>query len=140
MAAPLYVPGRRVNCTADEVAAEYFSRGWYAPEPDKTWIEGVEGRLSFSIRRPQNSYVFVCDVSTFVPAGVQSLEIFFNYFRLDYFEFNERTEFAVEIPAELFTLRDCVLSLHCERAMHGWEVNVDDGRRLGVAVHSWMLS
>jgi hypothetical protein len=140
MSAPLYVPGRRVNCTADEIASEYHTRGWSWPEPDRIWIEGVEGRLSFSVRRPQTSYVFVCDVSPFSPAGVQSLELYFNYFRIDYFEIAQRTEIAVELPPELFTLRDSVVSIHCARATVGHEVGVDDERRLGIAFHSWMLS
>jgi hypothetical protein len=76
--APLYVPGRRIICTADEIALEFHSKGWHPPENDRIWIDGVEGELSFTVRRPATAYVFSAEVSPFV-APPHTLEIFFNY-------------------------------------------------------------
>ena len=110
--APLYVPGRRIICTADEIALEFHSKGWHPPENDRIWIDGVEGELSFMVRRPATAYVFSAEVSPFV-APPHTLEIFFNYFRVDYFEITVRGELNIELPAELFILRTCILRLNC---------------------------
>jgi hypothetical protein len=137
--APLYVPGRKIICTTGEIALEFHTRGWYPPESDRIWIDGVEGELRFMVRRPATAYSFSAEVSPFL-APPHSLEIFFNYFRIDYFEVAARGELKVELPAEVFILRTCIIRLHCRTAAVGHTLGLDESRRLGIALHSWMLA
>lgn len=140
MAAPIYVPGRRILCTAADCAPEFHVRGWFPPEPSLTWINGMEGTLCFSIRRPETGYVFTAEVEPFTAAGMQTLEVFFNCFRVAFFEVASRMEIRVDLPAELFILRTSSIVLHCRNAAVGKHVGVSDDRRLGLAVRSWMLA
>jgi hypothetical protein len=98
--APLYVPGRKIICTAEEIALEFHTRGWCAPESDRTWIDGVEGEPRFMVRRPATRYLLSAEVSPFL-APPHSLEIFINYFRVDY----------VEIAAPVFPGREARIGL-----------------------------
>jgi len=137
---PIYVPGRKVVCTTDDIALEFHSRGWFSPEPDRIWIDGVEGELKFMVRRPATSYTFAAEISPFASPPPQSLELFFNYHRVEYFEIAKRGEISVELPAEVFTLRTCIVRLHCRNAISGTSVGIEDPRRLGIALHSWVLT
>ena len=137
--APLYVPGRKIICTAEEIALEFHTRGWCAPESDRIWIDGAEGELRFMVRRPATSYLFSAEVSPFL-APPHSLEIFVNYFRVDYVEIAGRGEVNVELPAELFILRTCIVRLQCRNAVVGHTLGLNESRRLGIALHSWMLT
>jgi hypothetical protein len=139
--APIYVPGQQVLCFAPHPLAPYHVTGWHAPEADFTWIDGLEGVLELSIRRPQNAYTLMLDV---VPNGVagqlQTLEVFVNYFRMGFYEVRRATTVQVELPAEIFTLRRTRISLHCRNAIVPSEHGVaGDLRRLGVAVCSWII-
>lgn len=140
LSALVYVPGRKIVCTAEEIALQFHTKGWCAPERDRIWIDGVEGELSFMVRRPSASYVFTAEVTPFAAKQARSLEIFFNYFRIEYFEISRASEIKVRLPAELFVLRTSVMRLHCRNAVVGTSVGLDDGRRLGIALHSWMLA
>jgi len=139
--APIYVPGQQVLCFAPHTLPPYHVRGWHAPETDFTWIDGLEGVLELSIRRPQSTYTLILDV---VPNGVtdrlQTLEVFVNYFRMAFFEIRDRTTVQVELPTEIFTFRRTRINLHCRNAIVPSEYGVSDFRRLGVAVCSWIIT
>lgn len=139
MPAPIYVPGRQIRCTSDAKIPEFHTRGWYPPEAMQTWIEGVEGEIKFSIRRPEEFYTFRAEVIPFSHGGMQTLEVFFNFFRVGYFEVNELMQINVSLPFELFILRTAQIVLHCKNAMIGTKVGLNDLRRLGIALRSWIV-
>ena len=59
---------------------------------------------------------------------------------MDYFEIAVRGELTVELPAELFILRTCIVRLQCRNAVVGHTLGLNESRRLGIALHSWMLT
>jgi len=93
------------------------------------------------LRRPLSSYTLSLEV---VPNGVggrlQTLEIFFNYFRVGFFEVSEPRTVSVELPAEIFILRKTRIHLHCRNAVTPSEHGIPDDRRLGIAVSGWCIT
>jgi len=138
--APVYVPGQYVICTTPYPRPPYHVDGWYEPEEEFTWIRGGEGVIEMLLRRPLGAYTFTLDV---VPNGVggrlQTLEIFFNYFRVGFFEVTEPRTVSVELPAEIFILRKTRINLHCRNAVTPSEHGIPDDRRLGIAVSGWCI-
>src|SRR3954471_18979911 len=90
---------------------------------------------------PLGAYTFTLDV---VPNGVggrlQTLEIFFNYFRVGFFEVTEPRTVSGELPAEIFILRKTRINLHCRNAVTPSEHGIPDDRRLGIAVSGWCIT
>ena len=135
-----YVPGQYVLCKKPYPLADWHTRGWHAPEQEFTWIDGVEGVIEMVLRRPYRAYTLMLEV---VPNGVgdrlQTLEVFFNYLRVGFFEVPFPATLAIEIPGELFILRKTRISLHCRNAVIGTDHGVADARRLGIAVRGWSI-
>jgi hypothetical protein len=138
--AAVYVPGQYVICSTPYPQPPYHTDGWYEPEEEFTWIRGGEGVIEMLLRRPLGSYIFTLEV---VPNGVggrlQTLEIFFNYFRVGFFEIAEPRTVSVELPAEIFILRKTRINLHCRNAVTPSDHGVPDDRRLGIAVSGWCI-
>jgi hypothetical protein len=139
--AAIYVPGYQVVCMKPHPRPVYHARGWHEPEEEFTWIDGIEGVIEMLIRQPADRYRLTLDV---VPNGVgnllQTLQIFFNGFRVGWFEVPAPARLAVDLPAELFILRKARLRLHCGNAVRGAEFGVTDTRRLGVALRGWCIA
>jgi len=139
--AAVYVPGQYVICTTPYPQPLYHTEGWYEPEEEFTWIRGGEGVIEMLLRRPLGSYLFTLEV---VPNGVgsrlQTLEIFFNYFRVGFFEIGEPRTVSVELPAEIFILRKTRINLHCRNAVTPSDHGIPDDRRLGIAVSGWCIT
>jgi hypothetical protein len=137
----IYVPGHYVLCAQPYPLPAYHTRGWHEPEQDFTWIDGVEGVLEMMLRRPPRSYTLMLEV---VPNGVgnrlQTLEVFFDYLRIGFFEVPSPTTLAIEIPGELFILRKTRINLHCRNAVVGTDHGVADARRLGIAIRGWSIA
>jgi len=138
--APLYAPGHVVHCRAEFAPVHYLAAGWHQPEDYFTWMDGIEAVIRFVVRRPSVGYMLRLDV---VPVGfgevTQTLEVFFNFFRVGYFEIPESKPVSLQLPAELFIMRESTLTLHCREARRGTEFGLGDERRLGIAVSSWVL-
>lgn len=139
--AVIYVPGQYVICTTPYPRPPYHTEGWYEPEEEFTWIRGSEAVIEMLLRRPLGSYTFTLEV---VPNGIggrlQTLEIFFNYFRIGFFEVAKPTTVSVELPAEIFILRKTRINLHCRNAVTPSEHGIADDRRLGIAVSGWCIA
>lgn len=139
--AAVYVPGQYVICTAPYPSPPYHTDGWYEPEEEFTWVRGCEGVIEMFLRPPSTAYTLTLEV---VPNGVgsklQTLEIFFNYFRVGFFEVAEPMTVSVELPAEIFILRKTRINLHCRDAVTPSDHGVSDHRRLGIAVSGWCIS
>jgi hypothetical protein len=139
--AVIYVPGQYVICTTPYPRPPYHTQGWCEPEEEFTWIRGSEAVIEMLLRRPLGSYTFTLEV---VPNGIggrlQTLEIFFNYFRIGFFEVAKPTTVSVELPAEIFILRKTRINLHCRNAVTPSEHGIADDRRLGIAVSGWCIA
>jgi hypothetical protein len=137
----LYVPGHLVLCQAPSPLPAYHTSGWHEPEGEFAWIDGIEGIIEMFVRRPRTNYTLTLDV---VPnqAGPQqqSLEVFFNYFRIGFFEVPEPTTLSLELPWELFLGRRSRLNLHCRNAVADALTDGQNRRRLGIAVRSWLIT
>ncbi len=139
--AAVYIPGSYVACRQPFAKPVYHTEGWHAPEQEFTWIAGLEGTIEMVLRRPHRSYTFTIDVvPNMVGQRLQTMEVFFNYFRVCFFEIPSPTTLTVELPSELFILRTPRISLHCRQAISGTAHGVPDARRLGVAVRGWRIS
>ena len=140
-AGAVYVPGQYVICTTPYPRPPYHTEGWYDPEEEFTWIRGIEGVIEMLLRRPSGMYTFTLEV---VPNGVggklQTLEIFFNYFRVGLFEVARATTVSVELPAEIFILRKTRINLVCRNAVTPSDHGIPDDRRLGIAVCAWCIA
>jgi hypothetical protein len=139
MSTPIYVPGREIRCTTDDNGYEFHVRGWSAPESEQTWIDGIEGELQFKIKRPEEFYTFRADIVPLKSRGVQTLDVYFNYFRVGFFECPEAMSISIHLPFELFIFRTARVIFHCRNAVVGHEVGIDDRRRLGIALRSWVI-
>ena len=139
--AAVYAPGQYVICTKPYPSPVYHVRGWHEPEEKFTWICGISGTIEMLIPRPNDAYRLMLDV---VPNGIgprrQALEVFFNCFRVGYFEVPAPRTLPIELPAELFILRNSRIDLFCEHAVCGTDLGLRDSRRLGIAVRSWCIS
>ncbi len=113
----IYVFGHVVVCAKPLPLAPYHTRGWHEPEHEFTWIDGVEGVLELLVRRPSGACQLDLHVIPHVVAGrPQTLEVYFNYFRLGRFEIPGPTTLSVELPSELFILQKTRINLHCPDA------------------------
>ena len=140
-AAAVYVPGQYVICSAPYPRPPYHSQGWYDPEEEFTWIRGAEGVIEMFLRPPSTAYTLTLEVvPNRIDSKLQTLEIFFNYFRVGFFEVAEPMTVSVELPAEIFTLRKTRINLHCRNAVTPSDHGVADNRRLGIAVSGWCIS
>ena len=140
-AGAVYVPGQYVICTMPYPRPPYHSEGWYDPEEEFTWIRGIEAVIEMLLRRPAGMYTFTLEV---VPNGVggklQTLEIFFNYFRVGLFEVARAMTVSVELPAEIFILRKTRINLVCRNAVTPSDHGIPDDRRLGIAIRGWCIA
>jgi hypothetical protein len=135
-----YVPGHYVICTMPYPRPAYHVRGWHEPEDDFTWIRGIEGIIEMTIRRPHTAYTFMLEVFPNQFAGrTQTLEVFFNHFRVGFFEVPAPTTLSVELPAELFTRRKAQINLHCRFAEMANCPSAADRRRIGIALRGWCI-
>jgi hypothetical protein len=138
--AETYIPGQYVICRAAFPKPVYHTSGWHDPEPDFTWIAGIEAVIEMAIRRPPHAYTFILDV---MPNGVgdrpQTLQVFVNYLCVGLFEVTDPQTITVALPSDVFFLRKTRINLHCRQAVVGTEFGVPDARRLGIAVRSWCI-
>jgi len=140
MAAPLYAPGYLVECTRADFPAKYHVKGWHAPEEKFTWINGTEADIEMMIRRPATRYTLKFDVHPYNgPHTIHTLQVFFNYFRVGGFEIQHQSHLEVDLPAELFILPVSKLTFYCPTALTGTSIGESDSRRLGIAMHSWVI-
>ena len=131
-------PGTTSSACSPFPPPAFHVRGRHAPEPEFPWISGTEATIEMLIRRPSDHYRLVLDV---VPNGVggrlQTLEVFFNGFRMAYFEVPIATSLSMELPAELFNSRVARFNLRCENAV---SFCAADPRKLGIAVAGWCIA
>jgi hypothetical protein len=139
--AAVYVPGQYISCAVPSPLPAYHIKGWHQPEDDFTWIDGIEGVLELTLRRPISSYTLKLDIVPNNAGGrLQTLEIFVNFFRMGFFEVDARMLLSLELPNEIFVMRKTRIVLHCRNAMKRSELGSKDTRRLGIAVCGWCIS
>ena len=119
-------------------AGPFQGQGWSdSPDEHSTWTVGPEADLLFRFVPPPSDVVLNLKVAPFVVEGIiehQSLTVYFNYFRVAFFEIAKPTELTVYLPRELFSLRASVLTFHIPRCHSPQTLQRNlDVRRLGIA-------
>jgi hypothetical protein len=138
----IYVPGQYIVCGTPHPRPPYHAHGWCEPEKDFTWIDGVEATIEMLVRRPSDTYTMEIDVvPNAIGSKLQTLEIFFNFFRVGFFEVQRPTTISLDLPSQVFTLRKTRIHLHCREAANSSENGGEgDDRRLGIAVAGWCIT
>lgn len=135
-----YVPGLRVYCNSEVNDPTYLSEGWHAPERHSTWMHGSESLIRFRVRRPAESYQLTLDVTPVdFPDIKQDLELYFNFFRVGFFNVRKSESIQVVLPYQLFILPACVITLHCRSPVVPADFGKPDSRFLGLALRSWIM-
>ena len=128
-------------CCSQGSVPNYLGQGWHEVEPEYTWMAGEEANIRFRVRRPNKSYTLKLNVISIDGLDHrQSIEVFFNYFRVGFGHVRGETTLEAELPAALFMLPEAVLGLHCSRTVRPSEQGGQDTRLLGVALRCWSLA
>lgn len=136
----IYVPGQLVSCRRSSGPSPFAMKGWADPDEDCMWMQERDATIEMVMRRPSDAYTLELDI---VPSGaegaVPELEIFFNYFRVGFFELPEPRLLSVRLPAEFFILRRAILTLHCNGGPPS-QATARTGKRGTIALRRWSIS
>lgn len=142
----LYRLGASVGFDPDGPGVKLLGQDWSTPDSAGfVWSDGPEAELLFAIATPARDVVCHLELMPFLANGAierQSVEIYFNHFRVGYAELLAgRHTVSVYLARELFMLRTAVLTLHLAGARSPLDLGLSaDQRRLGVALWSFQIA
>jgi hypothetical protein len=142
--ATVYKWGDRIAFGLYGNAGPFLGLGWSEQADEtSTWTNGPEADFSFRSVPPPSDIVMTFHVFPFLCPGIieqQALTIFFNYYRVGYFEIDRASDHSVHLPRELFAMRTAKLCFHIPTCESPQKLKLNqDVRRLGLAFESIVL-
>jgi hypothetical protein len=117
--------------------------GWSEQsDQQSTWTDGPEAQLGFRTLPPPADILLSFAAAPFLQPGTieqQDVTVFFNYFRVGYFEIDRFAEQSILLPRELFIMRVARLCFHLSSCASPRKLGLGmDVRRLGLAFQ-WII-
>lgn len=137
---PVFTPGEAYECTTNGRGADALSKGFHTPEPDRTWVAGLEGDLRFALSSEPSDPVLSLDLigrTSLATGRPQEVTVSVNEHVLGVFELkDEKQTIKIKLrPEDVagFSVQVRLTAAHAEAVFDAAHVVVD-GRLLGVAV------
>lgn len=132
-----------LNFTERGNALPFIESGWAAPEAGWVWTDGLNARISFTVKPPTLDVAMVLSCYPYLGEGkieFQEVHAFVNFLRVGFATVKDPSEIEIAIPRQVFATPNTIIDLYLPRARSPKSLGLsDDLRQLGIAVNRLIL-